>query len=248
MIDLKTMKVLAAILMSAMIVLTTHAETRAWTDNTGRTLAADFISMDESSITVRTEAGKVVVLKKDTLADGEWAAAEKIRATLIDPTNREGTKLEDPTKPWMSAKTSSSSREETVTWSTSWGSYNKTIDQERVVEVSLRSRSDSPSRVIMEVIWLTNGSAGKGNPTGVSAVSRVDVELKPREVLTRKGPLSFSVEKQRYVALGTSFQRGGGYAGWVARLVDPANKTVICQTASMVPYLKWSAKVPVYVK
>lgn len=234
--------------MLVMVAPMAQAESRTWTDKAGRTLAAEFVSMDDASMTVRTAAGKVVAIRKETLADGEWEAAQKTRATLIDPTNSEGTKLEDPTKPWMSAKTSSSSREETATWTTSWGSYNKTIDQERVVEVSIRSRSDSPCKVIMEVIWLTNGASGKGNPTGVRSISRVDVEMKPREVITRKVPMSFTLEKQKYVALGMSFQSGGGYAGWVARLVDPVHKTVICQSASSVPDERWSDKVPVYVK
>lgn len=224
------------------------AEIRTWTDKTGRTLEADFMTMNDDSITVRTKAGKVVPLKKDSLADGEWEEAEKLKATVIDPTNTEGTKLEDASKPWLSAKTSSWSTDATTTWATSWGSYNKTIDQTRVVEVSIRSRSDSPSSAILEVIWLSNGTTGKGLPTGVAAVSRATVELKPREVITQKVPMSFTTEKQKYVALGLSFEQGGKYAGWVARLVDPEHKTVICQFGSTVPNLKWSDKVPVYVK
>ena len=117
-----------------------------------------------------------------------------------------------------------------------------------MVEVSIRSRSDSPSRVILEVIWLSNGGSGKKSPSAVASISRVDLEVKAREVITRKVPMSFTVERQKYVALGLSFYEGGDYAGWVARLVDPVNKTVICQTASSVPYLKWSEQVPVYVE
>lgn len=206
------------------------------------------MTMDDASITVRTKAGKVVILKKDSLADGEWEEAKKLKATAIDPTNAEGTKLEDASKPWLSAKTSSWSTDATTTWATSWGSYNKTIDQTRVVEVSVRSRSDSPSSAIVEVIWLSNGTTGKGLPTGVCAVSRATVDLKAREVITCKVPMSFSIEKEKYAALGVSFETGGKYAGWVARLVDPVHKTVICQFGNNVPNLKWSDTVPVYVK
>lgn len=210
---------------------------REWTDIEERKVTAEFVRLDGDEVVVKRADGREVRLNRAILAKGEWEAAEELqkgaeKAHVLEP-------LE------LSAKTSSMGREEVKTWETSWGSFNKTIDQSRVVEVTVRSRSAVPRKAMVEVIWLSAGSDGKGGPSGIAGVSRFSIELEPREIKVGKVPQSYSREHDRYRALGLTFRSGNSFAGWVARVSDPDTGTVFQTVGSRPPLTIWAERVPV---
>lgn len=145
----------------------------------------------------------------------------------------------------MRAKTGSAGRSTTTSWETSWGSYEKDIDQKRALALSLRNDTDTRGVVYVEVIWLTNGSDGKGQPIGVSSINRQRILLGPRETTTGTVTSSFGRTDSNYEALGIRQVAGSGFAGWVVRAVDPESGKILALQAMRDPLKLWSDKVKV---
>lgn len=145
----------------------------------------------------------------------------------------------------MRAKTGSAGRSTTTSWKTSWGSYEKEIDQERALALSIRNGMDKRGVVYVEVIWLTNGADGKGPAVGVSSINRQRILLAPRETITGTVTSSFGRTDNNYAALGIRQVAGKGFAGWVVRVVDPESGKVIASEAMREPLKVWSDKIKV---
>lgn len=213
------------------------AGAREWVSADGRKIEAEFMRVEGEAVWVRTTDGEQRALPKAMLAAGEWETAAELQLVA----EKAGV-LERGT---VTAKTSAMSREEFTSWETSWGSYNKTIDQSRVVQVAVRSRSALSCEAVVEVIWLGNGSEGKGPPTGIAGITRFQVPMKPGEEKTFKIPQSYTRDDDLYRALGVRFQSGTGYAGWVARVSDADSGQIWETVGSRPPLTRWAERVPV---
>ena len=211
---------------------------RDWTDTQGRKISAEFLGLDASGVRVKLNSGKVAVLNKETLADGEWAIAEELAEKLDE--NASGNEQSIPV---LLAKTVVASSDGNTSWMTSWGSYDKTVDQKRVVEIQVRSTSDTNRTVMLEAIWLTADE--HGNVTGVMGVIRKEETLVARATQTVRVPMVYSSRDTKYAALGLHYKTGNNFGGWVMRVADPVSRKVIVVQASRPPLLKWSDVVPV---
>lgn len=145
----------------------------------------------------------------------------------------------------LTAKTGSAKRDETTSWQTSWGSYNKDIDQSRSISVSLRNGTDQAGTAYVEVLWLTTGADRKSGVLAVSNIVRKKMILNARETVSGTVSQSFTRSDDNYRALGVREMSGRGFGGWVIRVVDPASKRVIAVSAMREPLKKWSEDVEV---
>jgi len=211
---------------------------REWKDVSGRTVSADFVALEADGVRVKLSTGKETVLKKDVLADGEWAVAQD----LANKTEKNAAGA-DHALPVLLARTVATERNESTNWQTYWGSYDKTIDNKRVVEVSVRSSSDTDRTVVVEALWLADD--GHGNVRGVMGVIRKELVLTARATQKVRVPMVYSSRDLKLSALGLRFVTGSSFGGWIMRISDPVEKKVIVQQGSRPPLLSWSDKVPV---
>lgn len=210
-----------------------------WFDTEGRAVEAEFVDMTEDGVRIRLKSGKIATIRKEKMPPDQWEMALEMSKTPIVKSVPAKTGAID-----LSAKTSSMSRDEITTWSTSWGSFNKTIDQKRIVELSARNRANHASTVVLEVLWLDTGSDGSGAPTGISSVSREEAVIQPNQEFVVKMAFGYSRDYDKYVALGFTERSGNGYGGWIARVADPVAGVIIAETASRPPLLRYSSLVP----
>jgi hypothetical protein len=211
---------------------------REWKDVSGRTVAADFVALEVDGVRVKLSTGKETVLKKGVLADGEWEVAQDL-ANMTEK-NAAGA---DHSLPVLLARTVATERNESTNWQTSWGSYDKTIDNKRVVEVSVRSSSDTDRTVLVEAIWLADD--GHGNVRGIMGVIRKELVLTARATQKVRVPMVYSSQDLKLAALGLRFESGSSFGGWIMRISDPVEKKIIVQQGSRPPLLSWSDKLPV---
>jgi hypothetical protein len=198
----------------------------------GRRSGSGILKMSDLPPEVQAELG----YKPAEEAAKKKTAEEKAELLRSSPT------IQDVT---MRAKTGSAGRSTTTSWETSWGSYEKDIDQKRALALSLRNGTETRGVVYVEVIWLTNGADGKGPPVGVSSINRQRILLGPRETTTGTVTSSFGRTDSNYEALGIRQVAGNGFAGWVVRVVDPESGKILALQAMRDPLKLWSDKVKV---
>lgn len=208
-------------------------ESRAgYSFKSGRRSGWGLVKMADLPPEVQAELG----YKPDEEAAKNKAAEERAELMKSLPTIRAVT---------MRAKTGSAGRSTTTSWETSWGSYEKEIDQKRALALSLRNGTDMRGIAYVEVIWLSNGADGKGPPVGVSSINRQRMLLEPRQTVTGTVSTSFGRTDDNYEALGIRRVAGNGLAGWIVRVVDPESGKIIASQAAREPLNIWSDRVKV---
>jgi hypothetical protein len=145
----------------------------------------------------------------------------------------------------LRARTGSASRQEFKTWDTSWGSYEKTVDQNRALVLELRNKEEAGGAAYIEVLWLHNGADGKGKVAGVFSIQRSKLMLNAKQTIGGNVTSSFGREDNNYKALGIRNVSGQGFAGWIVRAVDPESGKVLAVQAMRTPLVEWSDKTPV---
>jgi hypothetical protein len=122
-----------------------------------------------------------------------------------------------PTDVTLNAATSAMGRNGGTYWTTSWGSYDKSIFRGRVVSVTVRAATSGDC--ILELHWI-GSQPGKASNQGVVKVDRKPVTLVANRPVTHEFGSLFVENDTKYAALGERNRDGCKYAGWVARVVS----------------------------
>lgn len=140
----------------------------------------------------------------------------------------------------MVGKTVSMGREVTTTWSTSWGSYQKTGNSRRCVALTVSTVARRPQQATVEMLFLWRNKDNRDlEVISVGSDTAVVVDGHPK-VLTIETAESDTDEK--YVILGIREKSGRRYLGWVARAKD-ANGQIVAACASVPHYVRYAYEV-----
>lgn len=128
----------------------------------------------------------------------------------------------------LRAATSSMGRNDEKRWTTSWGSYDKSIFRARVVSVQVSASTGG--ECIIELHWI-GSEPGKASNQFVVKVEQMSVTLVADTPVNHEFGLLFVENDTKYAALGERYREGYKYSGWVARVLSKDGRTLAIQGA-----------------
>jgi hypothetical protein len=204
----------------------------------GRKIKGEVLSHDAAIITVRRADGQSFQIPVASLTP---ATLEMVRGNMVKASPPEAAPPAASTSNAdalvtinpafrLEAKTLKAGRDTNVTWSTTWGSFNKESTTHRIIEITASTTARQIQQADLEVIFIWRDASTKRYD--FTSSGKVKAQAQHGKPFIAAAEDQASDEHDRYAALGIEEKSGKRYAGWVARAID-AQGNIVAVVASL---------------